>query len=130
MSNTPCSDENAVVLIEDPREVNLPKWVQARLELLRMRLREAATAADEARLATDPDDSDTLLLRYTDGPIGLGRTPRIRFYLEGSSRSREFIDVRLRSDRSGGRMQLDVYSHGTLVLLPRAANRVALILED
>lgn len=109
------STETAV----DPREDKLPKWAREELHELRRRTREAEKLAEDARLATDPDSVDTLLMRGIREPIGLGTGPTVRFRL-GDGRG-EFIDVRYDS-----RAEL-VYMHGDsgIAVLPRATNAIA-----
>jgi hypothetical protein len=70
----------------DEREERLPRWVRDRMESLRRAVRNAALdvmaadqRAEEARLATRPEESEAVLNPYTDVPIGLGKDPRVRF---------------------------------------------------
>lgn len=58
----------------------MPVWAQRQLDQLRRDLNDAEARAEEARLATSPEQSDTVVQPYgIRGPIGLGIGPRIRF---------------------------------------------------
>ena len=59
---------------DDPREERLPKWAQAELATLRMRLEEA-----RAELAKGPDTSDSFADPYGEVPRPLGMDARVEF---------------------------------------------------
>lgn len=90
--------------VPDPeREARLPQYVRAELESLRRRAIELERIAEEARLATSPDESDTILPRFSvlkEHPIGLGRGTRVRFlpFGPGPDELRRFVDVRVMED--------------------------------
>lgn len=107
----------------DPREAKLPAWVRAEFDRLRRRTENAERDRDEARLATDPSTSDTVLDPYNDIPIGLGKGTAIRFRL-GSEGRMEWADAKVRHDRDGAYMQ--IRSGGTMTIEPRSGNLVHL----
>jgi hypothetical protein len=64
----------------DERERRLPKWAQDELTQLRHLIERYQREAEEARLSTSPDESDTVVDRVLrGGEIGLGKHPRIVF---------------------------------------------------
>lgn len=78
---------------EEEKFARLPKWAQARIEVLEMRLREA-----NERLSIGPEDSDTFADPYehqTTKPLGTGAL--IRFALDGlpAKDCRQHLDARL-----------------------------------
>lgn len=111
---------------QDPREDKLPKWAQQTIDTLRIRVKTMQDINEETRLATNPDESDTILRRFdTDGgDIGLGNRPLIRFYLEPADglrnpRARKAVDVNVLSN---GNVRIAV--DGTLVVYPSASNSI------
>jgi hypothetical protein len=112
----------------DEREQRLPKWAQKELESLRRQVRNAERAAEEARLATSPDESDTIIDRYTEGPIGLGKGARVRFLPEGHEgdgwHHHNYLEVRV---EDGG---IQVHAGGQLSILPRVSNSVQIKVVD
>lgn len=104
----------------DPREANLPVWARAYISTLRRGLEDAEIARNEARLATSPATSDTILDAYDDIPIGLGRGPIVRFRL-GDERRMEWADVSVIHIHDG-RTLLQVMAGSTVRIEPRAAN--------
>jgi hypothetical protein len=83
-----------LTLSHDAREARLPLWAQELIRSLRRERDEAETAADDARLATKPDESSAVLHPYSDIPIGLGRDARVRFKTGRNS----WLDVQVRGD--------------------------------
>lgn len=80
----------------DDRESRLPRWAQGRIAELERRLQAAEAAADAARLATAPAESDTLIDPHEPVPIGLGTGPRVRFLPAGPGDTlRRWVDVRV-----------------------------------
>lgn len=110
-------------ITEDPRFARLPKWAQTEAEHLERRVREAEKLAERARLATAPGESDTLLDKYDDKPIGLGTGTQVRFILrEGKQDWRSYIDVRVERDQTTGARRLRLHGAEGLVLHPYISN--------
>ena len=107
----------------DPREQTLPKWAQQQLDDLRTAATEAQRRAEEARLATRPDDTDTVLDRYDATPIGLPKGSLVYFLVEGT----EFhIEVRTLDNGEG----IDIGSSwGALDIKPLSRNHLAVVLD-
>lgn len=104
----------------DPREEKLPVWAKTLLVNMRQRVENAESRAEEARLATDPAGSDTLIHFYDDVPIGLGRGERVRFLPGGPGDQLAWVNVRVR--RSG---DIEVMASHMLTVRPEATNVVA-----
>jgi hypothetical protein len=102
---------------QDPREERLPKWAQDALAHARRTAADALREREEARLATNPDETDTLVDPYGKPPIGLPKGERVRFLTGGSDR--DWIDVRV--DRDG---YLKVMGETRLVIYAQASNVV------
>lgn len=99
----------------DERERRLPKWVQDELTQLRHLIERYQREAEEARLSTSPDESDTVVDRILrGGEIGLGRHPRVVFRTRAGEISAQ-ID--------GGILRVSADMGGILVE-PRASNSV------
>jgi hypothetical protein len=98
----------------DPREDNLPKWAQTKLQTLRMRLREEREAKDQIA------NSTVFMDPYADEPIGLGQNPNIEWQLpaRGNQRNR-YIQVR----RDGDEV-LRITSDDSLLIQPRSTNGI------
>ncbi|WP_329793848.1 hypothetical protein V1227_18705 [Lentzea sp. DG1S-22] len=94
----------AALLAPDAREDKLPRWAREKLDRLRdsaqIAAREVEYAdrrAEEARLATRPEESDAVLVAASDEvPIGLGKEPRVRF--RPNAPDSRYIDVWLEHD--------------------------------
>ncbi|WP_319459786.1 hypothetical protein [Micromonospora sp. RTP1Z1] len=71
--------------------------------------------ADQARLATSPDETDTLIDRYDDIPIGLPTGCRVKFKV-GPSDLRDYIEVRV---AQGG---VEVHAGGPMAIIPQVTN--------
>jgi hypothetical protein len=86
----------------------------------------AERAANEARLATAPDESDALIDAYAPVPIGLGLGTRVRFLPggPGTGDHRAWIDVRV--DSWGF---VEVMGGGPLVVAPHSSNVLRIDLE-
>ena len=99
----------------DERERRLPKWVQDELALLRREVERLRDQAEEARLTTSPDESDTVVDRVLrGGEIGLGKHPHIVFRTRTGEIEAHVADGVLRvSSPMGG-----------VVVEPRASNVV------
>lgn len=109
--------------IPDPREENLPRWARDELGRLRAWLRTAQTRADQARLDSGPEDSNTFLDPYDDIPVRLGRGIRVRFIPAESTIKdiRNWIDVSV--DRWG---DVEVSAGARLAVEPRSSNVIKL----
>ncbi|GAB3847354.1 hypothetical protein GCM10029963_28700 [Micromonospora andamanensis] len=115
----------------DPREAKLPRWARDEMARLRKvadqceaRIAEAERQAERARLATDPDGSDTVLEPYGD-EIGLGNGKRVRFRLPGRDRLRQWVDVRV--TRYG---TVELMGGDALTLHPSASNVLNVAVRD
>ena len=113
----------------DPREAKLPRWAQDHLATMRRQVEAARRAEDAARLATSPDESDTLLDRYaeSDIPIGLGVGISVHF-LFGEVGDRRAPAIQARLHRPVGRHgPLPVYLEligisGGITVSPQSGN--------
>lgn len=103
-------------MVRDSREDRLPKWAQAALATSRRLVADAEQRATEARLATGPQDSDTLADPYDDVPLRLGHGAYIRFLLDGDS----YVDARVRQDRGGA--YVDISASAQLAVQPQSSN--------
>ncbi len=101
----------------DEREQRLPKWAQEKLTDARRRVRDANELAQAARLATKPDETDTLIDPWGDS-IGLPKGERVRFLLADDDNLREWVDVRVKDG------VLELMGGGSLVLRPQVTNVV------
>lgn len=108
-------------LAVDERESKLPRWVQDKLISMRRIAREAVDANEQARLASDPDGSNTLLDCYEETPIGLGKGTEVRFLV--GENSLDYIDVKVRQDPNGP--YLHVAGGDSLLVFPQATNVVS-----
>ena len=98
----------------------LPKWAQAEIETLQMRL--AGHKRQIAELSAGPDDSNVLVSNYGYPDRLLGRDTRIRFLLGWDG----YIEVRHSRDDPGS---LEVRASGTglkgaLHVIPQSSNAV------
>lgn len=100
------------------KEGKLPKWAKNYIGSLRTALASAIAHAEGARLATKPDDTDTLIDYYSDVPIGLPPGERVRFLVgdELLGKHRDWIDVRVTGS------VVDVMASRGLAILPGASN--------
>jgi len=104
----------------DPREAKLPVWARKHIETLRRQAHDAQIERDDARLATNPAESNTVLCAYSDIPIGLGKSPTVRFRL-GESDRELYADARVEQDRDG-RRTLHIMAGTTIHIEPRSSN--------
>jgi hypothetical protein len=110
-------------LVPDLREPRLPKWAQDALANMRRRVKEAEDAARAARLGTIPSESDMVLDRHSEVPIGLGRNPTVRVVLsrDRSHEVEDYLDVRLNHDRSA----VEIMGSSTLRIRPQVTNVIS-----
>ena len=108
-------------MVEDEREVKLPMWAKATIERLRTSVERARSEAEEARLLTNPDDTDTHVRMYVGKPIGLPKGERVRFQL--GDRSDQYVDVRTEGNH------VHVMGGDMLVLKCQASNVVNIGLD-
>lgn len=95
----------------------LPKWAQREIERLERRVADAEMIAEEALLATDPDQTDTYVSPMYPKKIGLPSGERVCFRLgEGYE-----IEVRVKME-GGGRMVELSSGQGRLVIVPQVSN--------
>jgi hypothetical protein len=111
----------------DPREVKLPVWVQDELNHLRRDLADARADRDRARLDTDPDGSNTIIARYDAIPIGLGDSPRVRFFV-GANRDRDYIDVHV-DEHDASRITVQSAGFDWMSVRPQSGNVVTIGME-
>lgn len=76
----------------DPREQLLPRWAQEALTRLRRRVEDAERRAHEARLATRPDETNTLIHLYDAVPIGLPEGETV-YFRTGAPEADEYVAV-------------------------------------
>lgn len=105
----------------DPRESKLPAWAQKQLAHLRLELTDALKAAEEARLATSPDESNAVIDRFPVGSIGLGNAT-VTFKL--GDKWHESVAVRVQG------AALIVNGAGTISVQPSASNAVQITMRD
>lgn len=107
----------------------LPQWARDLIQHQQRLLASARHSAEEARLATNPDESDTLIYRFQQDPIGLGHGTKVAFLLNDTWASA--------SGRSGmGDIQAHVQDgqlliHGFDVISvhPKSGNSIAITLR-
>jgi hypothetical protein len=114
----------------DEREARLPKWAREEIRDLRRRVSEAESLAQQARLDTNPDGSNTQIQNYTDRNIGLGDETLIRFVLATfpDGRERIYVDANVRTLH--GETHLHVQSSDQLVIHPQSSNYVRVTAHD
>lgn len=103
----------------DLREEKLPRWARELLGNMRSRVERAERTAEAARLNTDPDQSDTVIYRYGDEPVGLGMGPCIEFRL--GPNSRDYVHCYVERDKRGTRLHL---WGDTIRIAPKSSNAV------
>jgi hypothetical protein len=107
---------------QDPREGKLPQWAQRKLADSRRAVQFATEQAQEARLATKPSETDTVVDRYADIPIGLPKGCRVR-YRTGPHDLSDYFEIR--ADGNG----VEVHAGGPMVILPQVTNVLRLELR-
>lgn len=105
----------------DPREERLAKWARDLIDDLRRKVEDAEREAEEARLATRPDETDTVIQPYDDIPIGLPKGERVRFRLGPPGDLRHYLEVRVADD-----FTVEVMAGASLRVYPRASNVILL----
>ena len=88
------------------------------------RVENAERLAEEARLATHPDDTDTVVERGVRPAIGLSRGARVTFRLPGGGEVMTRVEDGRLHVMSTGRIS------GRLHVIPQASNVVLLEVED
>lgn len=111
----------------DAEFAKLPKWAQRRVENLIRRTRDAEKRAEEARLATEPHLSDTLLFPYADIPIGLGKGETVRFITATGEVDRHNKHVDIRVDEWG---RVVIHGTRTIHIIPQASNAARIEVGD
>jgi hypothetical protein len=110
----------------DPREGNLPKWAQGLLGDMRRRTLDAEKGEQEARLATDPVNSDMIIDRYGKTPIGLGKGHRLRVTCvltrDHDDDPLDWVDFRLSDQGHGLGRSVEVSASSTLNIQPQVTN--------
>lgn len=114
---------NEEFLKEDPREVNLPRWVRRQLGMARGEARRQAQLAKAARLDTDPAKSDAIIGMHADDiPVGVAKEyVVVRFLFELGNYHHKYIDVYFDRDRN-----LKLMSSNKLRISPQASNVVTI----
>jgi hypothetical protein len=98
---------------DEERRARLPKWAQEELAQLQRNADRWERQAEEARLATSPDDTDTTVeRRMQGGAIGLKRGATVTFQLPAGE-----IQARVEGDHL-----LVMADWSGLVIQPRASN--------
>jgi hypothetical protein len=110
----------------DEREAKLPQWAQHKLATLRRAVAEADSRAEQARMATNPAESDMLIAPFDDIPVGLGRDVEVRAVLDPQRPRDRYVDLRVRRDRDQ-RRYLELVGGSGLVL--RLQSSYVLIVE-
>jgi hypothetical protein len=106
--------------IPDVREDKLPKWAQANLRILRMRLSEAQERIDEYAGNFSDAVAFTDVYAATPRPIAkVGET--VRFYTE----DRNYVSVKLMKDGT----TIEVNGSDRFSVSPRSANSVWIKVE-
>lgn len=101
------------------RESRLPQWAQLLIGQLRAKARSERASAEEARAATNPDETDTIYGVYSErGQLGLPMSETIRFIV-GPDREHHWIDVHV--DRSDGNC-VEIAAAEALWIAPRSGN--------
>lgn len=100
------------MIAPDPREERLPKWAQADMRALRRMVEHAERVAEEARLATKPDETHVVINPYQD-TIGLPERESVRFFIEAPHR---WIDVQWRGE------YVEIMGSSALTLTGQASN--------
>lgn len=113
----------------DPREEKLPRWARELLGNMRLRVEHAERDAQQALLATRPDETDTVVYRYGDEPIGLTPGATVQFQLGPNERkhSYNYIQCRVETDTTG--TYLHVIGGGALSFRPKSSNHAHIITE-
>lgn len=109
----------------DPREAKLPRWARDLLSNMRLRVERAERTAEAARLATKPDETDTVLYRYGDEEVGLAPGSTVQFRI-GSNR-RDYVGCRIHRDSRGAR--LDLIGGDSIRITPHSSNHISIIVE-
>lgn len=110
----------------------LPNWAQDLINTLQNREDAALQTAEQARLATNPDDSDTILYRFRQDPVGLGCGEKIAFLLGGVTLkdvagSRSVLgDVQ--ADVRGGR--LAIHAARAMAIYPKSSSAIEITLRE
>lgn len=105
--------------VDHERLTKQPLWVHDMVAGL-IRDREAAEkAAHDARLATNPDETNTLIDPYGKPPVGLPNDTSVRFRLTGD----EYVDCRIKDG------ELHIMGSSTLKITPNVSNVVTVSTE-
>lgn len=115
----------------DPREEKLPRWARDLLDNMRRRVEHAEATAEAARLATGPGETDTVVYRYSDEPIGLPPGCQVEFRLgpapEGRTFSRNYVHCRVETTKHG--TWLDLSGGDSISIQPRSGNSARITVE-
>lgn len=105
----------------DPREKNLPKWVQDHINSLRATIRNQQRALEQ-----DIGDSNTFLVSpgHEIEDEALGKSPRIRFMTSGNSSWNNQMQIHVEGD------VVKVYAAGTLNMRPTSSNCLELRMDQ
>jgi hypothetical protein len=109
----------------DERESGLPKWAQTLIADLRWQIAAQTRLAEEARLATNPNDTNTYLYgRRSSGAIGLPNRSEVFFRL-GDDPFEDAISVEIAEDPT----RLVVHSPRALLIRPSVSNSFSVCLD-
>lgn len=94
----------------------------------RRRVKEAEKSAQEARLATGPNESDMIVDRYDEIPVGLGRRPTVRVVLDRRPGGEvvRWIDIRLTESKKS----VEILGSSTLRVTPQVTNVIAVTVQE
>jgi hypothetical protein len=104
----------------------LAKWAQEYIARLERKVVDAERVAEDARLATNPDDTNTVIDPYQD-TIGLPSSGRVRFILTNARSARQSPDQR-RHDQwidvhvDHGGTHIELMASETIRVTPQASN--------
>lgn len=111
--------------LDDPRYQRLPAWARSEFEKLQRERDEARAAHQEALLDSEPESTNTRLVRSVGRPeVGLPDYANVRHYLtNGRADDSTYIDTRVErygAGRENGRLL--VMASTSVVVHHRAAN--------
>lgn len=114
--------------LEDPRIDKLPVWAQAMLRDAEKKVRMAREDADEVRMDTNPDETDTVIARYDKIPVGLPAGEIVRFWLSKKHNGQQWVDVHTLQD--GLRKVVSVQCGAELSIHSRSSNVIYVTVDE
>lgn len=108
-------------MTHDSRELMLPKWAQQTINSLRRRVEDADRRAEDARLATKPEETDTIVgHRIADGVIGLRRGATVTFLPHPGADEMDWRAIQVRTFEGG----IQIHGMTNISVSPVSANGV------